>query len=401
MFETMQETVDRLALTLSRSIALLDSEFELISHSRHFGDLDEAQTQLMAERALSPEMIAQINELRGSQRHEAFLLDHGTTSSSEYSRIVHPLRSPRAVLGYLFVTLDRRLDSTENALIHESVEVLRHLLERSDQSITDLNEMFEAEMLTLLSENPTARAEAVNELLGNGMFPLSKTYVALCLRTEGNWTNTTGPPVRPLVSRVLYRSITAPMIHSYSFIPTSPDAFILVGFAREPSKEVLKLIAEGVEREIGIAGEEAPITGRLGAGGHVYTLESAWQSYEQAQAAVEIARVRGQSHAFWSDDDITFSSLALLAPPPKRHLTPDLFLRLELAPAEVHELFETFFAFTGNVTQVAKRLHMHRSTVYQHLDRAAKSLGIDFEDGDSRFLVQAWLLQRRYWPSKP
>ncbi len=399
MFETVQETVDRLAATLARSVVLLDLEFVLIAHSRHFGDFDDVQMQLLAERRLDDELIAVVQQVRGSQRHSAFLVAQTSGSLSERPRLLYPLRSKRAMYGYLGITLARTLTPFECSVIQETAYMLRHLLERTDQSILDINKTTEAEVLMLLSEDPSVRAEAALSLLDLGMFPQCRSFVALCLRTESDWTNTTGPPIRPILSRVLYRATTAPMIHSYMFVPATPEAFVMIGFSGEPIREALQNIVTGIERELRAEGENAPIFGRVGVGGVAYSLTTTWQSYDQARVATEIARANGRGHAYWSDEGVAASSLAFIAPPTESHLVPDIVRRLKSAPVEVVELFAAYFDLSGNIANVAKRLHMHRSTVYLRLARAAEELGIDFDNGESRFLIHAWLLQRRYHSS--
>lgn len=399
MFETVQETVDRLAATLTRSVVLLDPEFVLVAHSRHFGDLDDVQMQLLAERRLDDALIALVQQVRGSQRHSAFLVMQASGPLSERPRLLYPLRSERAVHGYLGITLSRTLTPFECAVIQETAQMQRHLLERTDQSILDINRTTETEVLMLLSDDSSVRAEAALSLIDLGMFPQCRSFVALCLRTETDWTNTTGPPLRPIVSRVLYRAITAPMIHSYMFVPATPEAFVMIGFSGEPIREALQNIVTGIERELRLEGEKAPIFGRVGVGGVAYSLTTTWQSYDQARVATEIARASGRGHAYWSDEGVAASSLAFVAPPTEPHLVPDIVRKLQAAPTEVVDLFKAYFELSGNIASVAERLHMHRSTVYLRLARAAAMLGIDFDDGESRFLIHAWLLQRRYYSS--
>ena len=399
MFETVQETVDRLAATLTRSVVLLDPEFALLGHSRHFGDLDDVQMQLLTERRIDDVFVAAVHQVRGTQRHSAFLVAQTSGPLAERPRLLYPLRSERAVHGYLGITLAVRLTPYECSVIQEAAHMLRHLLERSDQSILDINKTTEAEVLMLLSDNSSVREEAALSLIDLGMFPQCRSFVALCLRTETNWTNTTGPPLRPIVSRVLYRAITAPMIHSYMFVPATPDAFVMIGFSGEPIREALQNIVTGIERGLRLEGESAPIIGRVGVGGVAYSLTTTWQSYDQARVAIEIARANGQTHAYWSDEGVAASSFALVSPPTEPHLVPSIVRRLNAAPAEVLDLFEAYFDLSGNIASVAERLHMHRSTVYLRLARAAAALGINFDDGESRFLIHAWLLQRRYYSS--
>ena len=51
MFDTVQETVDRLAMALNRSVVLEDAEFVLLASSAHYDDLDPARLQTLTARA--------------------------------------------------------------------------------------------------------------------------------------------------------------------------------------------------------------------------------------------------------------------------------------------------------------------------------------------------------------
>ncbi|WP_157424971.1 PucR family transcriptional regulator [Agromyces lapidis] len=376
MFDTVQETVDRLAMALNRSVVLEDAEFVLLASSAHYDDLDPARLQTLTARCPTEALAA---ELRARRLH---------------ARLAITLRSRYGVLGFLWVTLVRPLTPSEASVIAETVETLRSLLVNVSQSIEAVNAEVESEMLGLLTPDAPSRSNAASELVDLGMYTRSRRFVALCLSLGAEWAPWGGPPPREVISRVLLRAITTPMIDAYSFVPSTPDTFILIGFRNEPTPEAIDSMVAAIVREADAADVHEPLDAVVGIGAPVDGLADAWESYEQALVAVRVARSRGRRSASWTADPIAASVATLLAQEPPPHLLPDPLRRLAAAPPETIELFEAYVAHGERITEVAEQLGVHRATVHYRLKRAAASIGIDIDADDARFVIGAWLRQR-------
>lgn len=394
MFDTVQESVDRLAMALSRSVVLEDAEFVLLASSTHFDDVDPARLHTLIARRPSEPLAAELRARRLHAQLVPRVLAVDAALGLEHPRLAITLRSRYGVLGFLWITLTELLTPSEASVIAETVETLRSLLVNVSQSIEAVNAEVESEMLGLLTPDAPSRRHAATELVDLGMYTRSRRFVALCLSLGAEWAPWGGPPPREVISHVLLRSITTPMIDAYSFVPSMPDTFILVGFRNEPTPEAIDSMVAAIVRETDAADVHEPLAAVIGIGAPVDELAAAWESYEQALIAVRVARSRGRRSASWTADPIATSVATLLAEEPPPHLLPEPLRRLAEAAPETLELFEAYVAHGERIAEVAEQLGVHRATVHYRLKRAAASIGIDIDEEDARFVIGAWLRQR-------
>lgn len=394
MFDTVQETVDRLAMALSRSVVLEDAEFVLLASSTHFDDVDPARLHTLTARRPSEALAAELRARRLHAQLVPRVLAVDAALGLEHPRLAITLRSRYGVLGFLWITLTETLTPSEASVIAETVETLRSLLVNVSQSIEAVNAEVESEMLGLLTPDAPSRRRAATELVDLGMYTRSRRFVALCLSLGAEWAPWGGPPPREVISHVLLRSITTPMIDAYSFVPSMPDTFILIGFRNEPTPEAIDSMVAAIVRETDAADVHEPLAAVIGIGAPVDELAAAWESYEQALVAVRVARSRGRRSASWTADPIAASVATLLAEEPPPHLLPEPLRRLAEAAPETLELFEAYVAHGERIAEVAEQLGVHRATVHYRLKRAAASIGIDIDAEDARFVIGAWLRQR-------
>ena len=393
MFDTVQETVDRLSATLGRSVVLDDAELVLLASSAHADDVDPARLVTLTTRRPSPELEAALRARRLGAQLVPRVIPAEPSLGLEHARLCLPLRTRFGVLGYLWVTLRSPLTPDRAATIAEAAETLRHLLVNVSQSIAAVNAEVESEMVGLLAPDAASRALAASELEDLGMYTRSSRFVALCVTLGSTWSPWDGPPPREVVSRILLRAVTTPMIDAYGFVPAMPDTFLLVGFRNRPTRLALDDMVGAILREVDAA--ELGPGAAVGVGAPVERLADAWESYEQALVALRTARARGTRAASWTEDALEASVVTLLATAPPAHLLPEPLRRLAAAEPGTLELFDVYFASGERAAETAQRLGVHRATVYSRLQRAAAGIGIDFDDEDARFIIRAWLRQRR------
>lgn len=396
MFDSLQETVDRLASSLERSVFLVDADFVLIAHSRQFEGLDPAQLGVLTQRHVLPELVSAIRADPGFRRHAPFTIARRADAGVDVPRVFFPLQSRFQFLGLLGILTGDPLAPEALEVVAEAAEVCRHLLERMAQSIDATNATIEAEMLGLLTDDEESRQAAARELNELGMYNRSRHFVAICLRVPDEWSPWGGPPPREVLSRLLLRAITTPMIDAYSFVPTLPESFILIGFAHQPRQEAIAATVGRIDKELRTALDGDELVGVIGIGGIVGALADAWPSFDQALVAADVAGAQHRRSMQWDQDPTATSLAAVLAPRVAPHLRTSSLRRLSEADPATIELLELYFAEAGSVSRVAARLHVHRATVYQRLDRAARGLGLDFDDGDQRLIAQAWLARQRF-----
>lgn len=398
MFDSVQELVNRLAISLSRSVEIDDASFGLLACSAHFGDLDDARVAMLVDREATGSRLAYLQGQRLSANHAPVVVDANPEIGFAFDRLCIVLRSRYEVLGYAWVTLQTPLEPSERQLIDESTETMSRILHNMAQSIESVNAEIETELLTLLSPDQNARVAAARELQDLGMFTRSNRFVALCLSLPVDSTPWSGPPPRELIFRALWRAISTPMIDSYTFGISTPDTFILIGYRNEPPQDALQAIGDAIVREIltlsseGDARRDVPV---VGIGAPVDDLSEAWTSYDQASVGVRVGRQNGESVVFWSDHPVPAAIAVMLAEPAPAHLLPETLRALAESPPDVIELLDGYFRHGGNVAHLADEILVHRATIYYRLRRMTETTGLNLDDGDSRFVIQAWLQQRR------
>jgi purine catabolism regulator len=61
---------------------------------------------------------------------------------------------------------------------------------------------------------------------------------------------------------------------------------------------------------------------------------------------------------------------------------------------ELVETLEAYFACNGNLSEAARRLHLHRNSLLYRLERIQEVLHTDLEDADTRLALQVALKMR-------
>ncbi|QRY61336.1 PucR family transcriptional regulator [Gordonia sp. PDNC005] len=112
-------------------------------------------------------------------------------------------------------------------------------------------------------------------------------------------------------------------------------------------------------------------------------------------SAVVAAMSSGAPRVYRVADTRLRGLAAMLADDPRA----SAFARAELRPllaapdaAEMIDLLRTFLEAAGNKTEIARRLHLSRPTLYARIAELRERLGVDLDDGESRASLHAALL---------
>ena len=133
----------------------------------------------------------------------------------------------------------------------------------------------------------------------------------------------------------------------------------------------------------------------LGIGSQVPTVLDARRSHQHAQGAVEVCRtVRSFAPvAAWEDlgiygvfQQLPLDTLAEVAIPPGLQALLDAESDQWLVGT-----LETYLDAAGNVQESAKRLHIHRATLYYRLSRIEELTGLSLADGQDRLALHLGL----------
>jgi sugar diacid utilization regulator len=148
--------------------------------------------------------------------------------------------------------------------------------------------------------------------------------------------------------------------------------------ARVLAEKVLRLVAH-----------MSPDLEMLAAIGGAAELERASHSFTQARRTLNAVSAMPDLGPIASWDELgVFRALVLVAPSEAENGAIDPRIRQLLNDAPLAETAETFLDLAGNVQKTAARLFVHRTTLYQRLDRITELYKLDLRrSGDDRLIA--------------
>lgn len=136
----------------------------------------------------------------------------------------------------------------------------------------------------------------------------------------------------------------------------------------------------------------------IGVGPESSRLVDAASGLGQAGHVAEVAMSMGEGRSLYRAADLRLRGLVSLIRSDPR---VQAFAETELAGLLAHrakhgdeafELLRTFLQLGGNKTELAKRLHVSRPTLYSRLDTLRRIVGVDLDDAESRTSLHVALL---------
>jgi sugar diacid utilization regulator len=129
-------------------------------------------------------------------------------------------------------------------------------------------------------------------------------------------------------------------------------------------------------------------------------LENASHSYAEARRALRMARAMPDLRPIVTWDDLgVFRALSLVPPEEAENGAIDPRVRQLLADESLATTAETFLNLAGDVQRTAAELYVHRTTLYQRLDRIAALYKLDLRrNGDHRLIAHLGLKIARMAP---
>lgn len=352
----VDDAAAELAALLGAPVVILDASMDLVTHSSQQEDLDKAQLSIILSRRGTAGAINALRALRVDRASGPVRLP---PEGAVPAHMALPLKHAGETLGFAtFQDLaPAALDEERlRALSHASSEIGQLLALRRDETRAIARR--ERQLLGMLvSSSPEDRAAAATAILSERLLPQSGSYaVAVVRATTGNSVGRDRANVADAVRSVARLS-------PISSLTGVIGELGLVVFASQPDPTMLQRLSA--------APQLAAV--RVGIGETGDRLQNAVHSYRQADLACRAA-LRDPSYdraVRWQDvgwdgilvqlplDAMTTSELpaavsALLRVPDGHHLI---------------ETIECYLDCRGNAVETAKRLDIHRSTLYYRLDQ--------------------------------
>ncbi|OUZ12417.1 hypothetical protein BHE97_01490 [Aeromicrobium sp. PE09-221] len=391
-FDTLQAVVDDLAQRLQRSVAVDDTSIRLLASSRHFGEEDELRSHSILNREVADDVVTLIRAMGIADWVEPGWVEDADVGLTR--RLCVPVRCHGLLLGYLWL-IDWPQHPISGDDVTRAVSAAAHagaLLYRGRLTSERLRNRHESVLRELVSSDEAARAQAVEDLRAEQVFPEQpRPYQVLAVRTSTLADVTTGDPelqiaVQEAVGRTPSESAMA--------VAGPARAWILLAGSEPWSRHRIDTLGQQIRSRMPGTDLSGPHT-TFGLGGVVTELEDLHVSYRQALMAARA-----------SDLVPTFAPLARW-----NELGPyQLLLRMNssdiaavasvpalmtLEAADPHgllmETLECFLDHAGDVRASAAVMCVHRATFYQRLKRIEELSGCDLGSGSDRLMLHLGL----------
>lgn len=379
--DDLQGIVDELAERLQRSVAIDDPGIRLLAASRHFGDEDAVRVTSVLNRSVGAELVDDILAQGIAQwtrpGNVVVAVDNALP------RLCAPVRCNGLLLGYLWlIDTDRSLDPAEIELAEDAagragIVLYRRLIlhERSQAR-------HEAILRELVSSDQTARAQAIDDLRAEHLFPDHPTrFRVLAAQLDGD-----DPTAAVALESAVEEGLRATDdVH----LTAANRARAWVLLAEGTDRVVDAVSSRIVARFASLTRGGARIV--VGVGTPVEGLDLVVDSYRQAFLAARAALLVPTlgDVARWG----RLGPYEVLLKLPVEDLVPaaDLPALAELERQDAHGVLlatlEAFFDNAGDVRRTADQLCVHRATLYHRLKRIEEHTGYRLDRGDDRLTL--------------
>ncbi|MCX5563525.1 CdaR family transcriptional regulator [Streptomyces sp. NBC_00038] len=366
-------TVEHLAELLERPLVLYDVDLNVAAYSAHDADVDEARRLTILSRRGSTTVR---DMLRASGAAHASAPVRLPAADGFPERVAVAVRHDGQLFGYL-VWVEPGAPSEVPGAVRELVDRFGPDLGRllAVRALDNQETRLRLRMLVsdLVSDDAARHAEAARLLVADGVLPAAAEYTGLVIVAPGAGGSSAAQRRTALEAALggLARSMREAV------------AGAVIG------DRAVAVLAHGPGR--------SPTPGRppardgvlLGMGAPVHELSDAVSSVRQARLAVRGGELDpGRYGPVVSWDDLGLDRL-LLQLPLERLTVEDLPASVGalVDPASGPDLattLEVYLDCGADGQETARRLMIHRSTLYYRLDRARKVTGADLHDGAVR-----------------
>ncbi|GAB3574655.1 helix-turn-helix domain-containing protein [Amycolatopsis endophytica] len=399
MVDDLQDIVDDLAERLRRSVAIDDPRLRLLAASRHFDDEDATRVASVLNRSIDPRLCEEILA-QGIARWTApgrVVVPLAGASR----RICVPIRCNGLLLGYLWL-----IDSGPTRPQHE--DVAREAAERAGAVLyrallvhERARARHEAILWELVATDHAVRSQAVDDLRAEQLFP----DTALCLQVLGiqhqNPDRLAAPQAVALEAAVedtqswMSHGQGGAVVRGHALMAADKSRMWLLLAVPEPlsHRELDAVHARLTTRFEQLLRRGGQIV--LGIGGVVHRIEDVIDSYREAFLAVRAAQLVPSIGPLARWGELGPYELLLKMP------ADDLFAAAQVpALVALHRAdgnrglvatLETFLDSAGDAARTARRLEVHRATLYHRLKRIEQLTGCELSRGEDRLTLHLGL----------
>jgi hypothetical protein len=371
-----ERLADRLADRLGRAVVVYDTDLRLVAFSEHAADVDPVRASIILARRASPRARQMIRASGVRHGHRPVRIPRDDRTGAP-ARVTFPLWREDRLLGYV-AYLDDAVgeevpEEQHRALLEVSGELAallehrRRLAGSAQHGVADL-------LGDLLSGDDDRRVRAGGALLTGGFLRSGPAYRAVVVARRGVAPDVPGATDEALADGLAGLVRLRPGSACGAVLGTRAVAVVSRALAAGELAAVLSGARDGL-----VAGIGGP---RLSP----QELASSHREAEIASRGPELLPTSYPVVAAWPDLGVDRLLLQL----PAGELTADDLppavnglLRTQRGRALVTTL-DCYLDCGGDAQEAARRLTIHRSTLYYRLDRVRELTGADLADGRTR-----------------
>jgi hypothetical protein len=377
----IQTLLESSASELDAPITLEDLSFRLLAHTDHSGAIDEVRRSMIIGRHATPDVRSWFRErmrgLVGPIRTPA------DATLGVLERWGVPVRFRGTPLGHLWVLDAGRLSEAELAPVVGVADQIGALLYRRR-----LASQIDVDLLRLLLIPNRESENVLAEVRGLGAFPHRGPIAAIVAGSARS--DDMAPDELGLLALAVER-----LAEESAPEPVLGGVISELGVILAPLRgyDDLSQAQRLAERICTISAQFSDDLEVLVAVGGPADLSDASRSYAEARRALLMMRAVPDLRPIVAWDELgVFRALALLPRDDRGSDVIDPRVRKLLDDDLLASTAETFLELAGSVQDTAKRLFVHRTTLYQRLDRIGALYDLDLRhSGDHRLITHLGL----------
>lgn len=404
-----REMIERLAASVQKLVLLEDAHARLLNAAfppdREWMSLEELERLIAAHpaRALFAGKLAAPQDA-ADQRGARALIERQDLSAHGLARLVTPIRLSHGVTGYFsLVALAQEVDTLDRLVLEHVAPLIALELARVEE-LAEVQQRLHGDVFDELLAGTAGdfrQALARARQLGHDLSGASLVLIAADRQAALDAPAQEEAPDIPLWARRM-------MGEAEHFFPgawtrmRSGELVLLVPLEQESGRgdtfprfkgrfnELLSRLQPWLAQE-GVS---------VGVGRQALAPEELPRSYQEARQALMIGRrlFVGQTVTYFGElgiyrllfhlqdaEEVQAFYVEVLGP---------LLEYDQRTDNELVDTLETYFACNGNLSEAARRLHLHRNSLLYRLERIQEVLQADLEEADTRLSLQVALKMR-------
>jgi PucR C-terminal helix-turn-helix domain len=374
--ENLQHIAEQLARDLRRSVIIDDAALRPLAISPQTGRLDRSRVQAVLQRQTGAQLRRRlIKHGVFSAREPVFI--PGDPSQAILPRLCLPLRADDQLLGFLWLIDEPALTMTERRLAEAAAAGAGHLL--AQRAIQDADQF---DVLTDLADGLVhaqehVRREAAITLASQQALTGSPPYALAVIRPAAG---AAAPASNPGQAAASLRRAAGNLRRT-----AAPGALVLASPGEE---ELVAITTRGAVAELRRAVRALPGPPlAVGTCGNIAALADMHARRGDAHyAACVAARIPQFSRAADWDELGVYAAFQHLYRDPSapERICPGVGALLDGRAGTYRQTMRCYLECAAQAQQAAAQLHIHRTTLYWRLARAAELLPLDLRRGEDR-----------------